>query len=53
MQAVAWQLMSEDDYDTYLAEGVQETLQDKYEIYQECMDGTGEVVKTFDEWLNT
>lgn len=30
-----------------------ETLRDKYDIYVECMKGTGEYIKTFDEWLDS
>lgn len=30
-----------------------ETLQDRYDIYVACTEGTGEYVKTFDEWLNS
>ena len=29
------------------------TLQDRYDIYVACTEGTGEYVKTFDEWLNS
>ena len=28
-------------------------LQDRYEIYVSCMEGSGEYIKTFDEWLNS
>lgn len=29
------------------------TLEDRYEIYVSCMKGSGEYIKTFDEWLNS
>ena len=29
------------------------TLQDRYEIYVACMEGSDEYVLTFDEWLNS
>lgn len=29
------------------------TLEDRYEIYVDCMKGTGEHIKSFDEWLNS
>lgn len=29
------------------------SLKDKYDIYVECMKGSGEYIKTFDEWLNS
>jgi len=29
------------------------TLEERYEIYVSCMQGTGEYIKTFDEWLNS
>jgi hypothetical protein len=28
-------------------------LEDRYEIYVSCMKGSGEYIKTFDEWLNS
>ena len=28
-----------------------ETLKDRYDIYVSCMEGSGEYIKTFDEWL--
>ena len=30
-----------------------ETLEDRYNIYVECLKGTGETPKSFDEWLNS
>lgn len=30
-----------------------ESLRDRYDIYVSCMEGTGEYIKTFDEWLNS
>jgi hypothetical protein len=27
------------------------TLRDEYDIYVACLEGTGEYIKTFDEWL--
>jgi hypothetical protein len=29
------------------------TLEEKYAIYAVCMEGNGEYIKTFDEWLNS
>ncbi len=29
------------------------TLQVRYEIYVDCMQGSGEYIKTYDEWLNS
>ena len=29
------------------------TLQDRYDIYVACMEGSDEYVLTFDEWLNS
>ena len=29
------------------------TLKERYAIYVACMEGTGEYIKTFDEWLNS
>jgi len=31
----------------------QGTLEQRYEIYVECMKGSGEYIKSFDEWLNS
>jgi hypothetical protein len=30
-----------------------ETLQDRYDIYVASVKGTGEYIKSFDEWLNS
>jgi hypothetical protein len=30
-----------------------ETLQDRYNIYVACMEGSTSYIKTFDEWLNS
>jgi hypothetical protein len=30
-----------------------ETLEDRYAIYVDCMKGTGEYIKSFDEWLES
>lgn len=29
------------------------SLKERYEIYVACMEGSGEYIKTFDEWLNS
>lgn len=29
------------------------SLEDEYRIYVECMQGLGEYIKTFDEWLES
>ena len=31
----------------------QGTLKERYDIYVSCMEGTGEYIKSFDEWLNS
>ena len=31
----------------------QGTLEERYAIYVDCMEGTGEYIKSFDEWLNS
>jgi hypothetical protein len=31
----------------------QGTLEQRYEIYVESMKGSGEYIKSFDEWLNS
>jgi len=28
-----------------------DTLRDRYDIYVACLKGSGEYIKTFDEWL--
>ena len=30
-----------------------ETLKERYEIYVACMQGTGEYIKKFQEWLDS
>ena len=30
-----------------------DTLEDRYNIYVACLKGSGEYIKTFDEWLET
>jgi hypothetical protein len=29
-----------------------DSLKTRYEIYVSCMKGTGQYIKSFDEWLN-
>ncbi len=29
------------------------SLEERYLIYVNCMEGTGTYIKTFDEWLNS
>lgn len=59
MQSIAWRLMSESDYGDYIADThsnineAEGTLRERWEIYCNCMEGTGEYVKTFDEWVNS
>lgn len=31
----------------------QGSLRDRYAIYVSCMEGTGQYIKTFEEWLNS
>jgi len=31
----------------------QGTLEQRYEIYVACMQGSGEYIKSFSEWLNS
>jgi hypothetical protein len=28
-------------------------MQDRYDVYVACMEGTGEYIKTFDEWMDS
>ena len=28
-------------------------MKERYEIYVSCMEGSGEYIKTFDEWINS
>jgi len=40
------------------AEGCPDTqggplMKERYEIYVSCMEGSGEYIKTFDEWINS
>jgi len=30
-----------------------EAMQDRYNIYVSCMKGSGEYIKTFDEWMES
>jgi hypothetical protein len=29
------------------------TMDDRYQIYLDCIEGTGQPVKTYDEWLGS
>ena len=31
----------------------EQQLEDRYNIYVDCLKGSGEYIKSFDEWLNS